>query len=136
MRQHRHIGLVVEQVAHRGERVADAHRDIEARKALVEGHQHVGDVVRADRADAQVAGAQVAALVEEVERLRLLAEHPPRDLEQAAPGLGQLDAAAAAQEQLDGETLLEGTHLGVVMVGWLTRQRCAAAVKLPLSATA
>ena len=80
--------------------------------ARVERRQHIGDMVGADGADPQMAGPETTRFVEIVRRFLLVGEQAPHDVEQAAAGLGQLDAPAAAEEQLDPELALQRLHLG------------------------
>src|SRR5262245_20952514 len=69
-------------------------------------------MVWADRADPQMAGLELARLVQVIGRLLLVGEQAARDVQKAAAGLGELDAPAAAHEQLDAELVLQRLHLG------------------------
>ena len=111
MRQHRHLGFVIDERALHVERVADRNAELDARIASAEGGQHFGDVIGADRADAQVADPQPLRIVEELARLLLLVEEPRRDGEEIAPGARHLAAPVAAVEQLDVELPLQGGDL-------------------------
>ena len=64
--------------------------------ACIERRQHVGDVVGADGTDAQMAGLELARLVEVVGRFLLVGEQAASDVEKAMPLSVELDAPAAA----------------------------------------
>jgi len=111
MGQHRHVGAIVAQVLERAGRVAERHAQLHARIAPAEGGQHLGHVIGPDRADPQHAAAQLARLLQELQRLALLREHAGGDGEQVAAGRRQLDPAVAAMEQPHVELRLQGADL-------------------------
>ena len=96
-------------------RVGDGERDPDARMLALElaEEQRHDDRGRAGRgADLQLARELALALAGDlVEDLPLEREQPLRAAVEPQPGLGRLDAAAGAVEQLRPEPLLERPHL-------------------------
>ena len=98
-----------------GLRVRDGQRDRDARVRaleLAEEQRHDDRRRPGRRADLQLARELALALAGElVEQLLLEREDPLRAAVEAQAGLGRLDAAARAVEQLRAEPLLERPHL-------------------------
>jgi len=99
MRQHRDIALVVEEVAQNIGRVAKLYGEIDARIRAIEGGQHLGDMVRTDGADRQLAVLELARLFQEGDGFVFFGEKPSRDREELAPRIGQLTPAALLDEK-------------------------------------
>ena len=97
-----------------GLRVRDGQRDPHARMLALEPQRSSGTTIAAAgrRAELQLAGELALALAGDlVEDLPLEREQPLRATVEPQPGLGRLDAAAGAVEQLCPQPLLERTHL-------------------------
>ena len=96
MREHRDVRFVVEQVVLHDRGVADRHAERDAGMALVEGGEHLGDVIGPDRADPQMPGVQPLRGGEELARFLLLGKQSLRDGVQVAARRRQLAAPVAA----------------------------------------
>ena len=79
--------------------------------APVEGGQQRDDVRRRIGADPELAALEAAAAGEDLLGLDLGGVHPPGHLQEPAPEVGQLDAAAAALEEAHAVARLQGLHL-------------------------
>ncbi len=87
--------------------IADPARERDRRMRMREAADRVHDVVRPRRADPQMAFEQAADVAQHDVGLRLERDHLLDERQQLDAGLGDLELAAAAVEQLDAVQLLD-----------------------------
>jgi hypothetical protein len=112
LREHADIGAIIEESIEHVLGVAGADRDLDAGVTLIEGDQHLRDVTGTDGSDAQVSGAQLARIAEQLHGVGLEAEYLVRDLQQPFAELGQSHPPAGPMEKLHLVAFLQRLHLG------------------------
>ncbi len=111
LRQDGDVGAEIEQPRQHLLRVADRHGDADPLVTRVEERQHLGHVIGADGADAQMADGEIAHRAQEVDRFGLGAEQALGDLEEGSAELAQRHLAATPVQQFDAKIALQGCDL-------------------------
>ena len=110
-RQHADVDHIVLQVAEDLRRIAQPDRDVHLGIALAVGIDHLDDVEGAHRAELELPPGELPAVMQQVVGLDLQRGELPGDRQQLVADAGQLDAMAAAVEELHLVLLLQALHL-------------------------